>query len=212
MARDGLIPKVFERVNPRTQTPVTNTLIVTGFIAVLAAVVPNDQLADATSIGTLFAFALVNVGVMVLRRTKPGLSRRFKTPFYPLTPILGVIFCLYLMVRLAGVTWLVFLIWTVVGLIAYFSYGRRHSRLARGSGGLAVSPAGGGGSQPPGVGGRSEPPAGEPVTAPPHAEAGPAGRCVPPPAAIPAPRSAPVTLPAPRVPDPARGETPRSDE
>lgn len=203
MARDGLIPKVFERVNPRTQTPVTNTLIVTGFIAVLAAVVPIDQLADATSIGTLFAFALVNVGVMVLRRTKPGLSRSFKTPLYPITPILGVTFCLYLMVRLAGVTWLVFLIWTVVGLIAYLSYGRRHSRLARGNDGLAVSP---------GVGDGSEPPAGEPVAPPPHAEAGPGGISAPPPAAIPAPRSAPGTLPAPRVPDSARGETPRSDE
>ena len=212
MARDGLIPKVFERVNPRTQTPVTNTLIVTGFIAVLAAVVPIDQLADATSIGTLFAFALVNVGVMVLRRTKPGLSRSFKTPLYPITPILGVTFCLYLMVRLAGVTWLVFLIWTVVGLIAYFSYGRRHSRLARGNGGLAVSPGVGDGSQPSGVGDGSQPPAGEPVAPPPHAEAGPGGISAPPPAAIPAPRSAPGTLPAPRVPDPARGETPRSDE
>ena len=78
MGRDGLLPKIFTRVNPRTQTPVANTIIVTVVICVLAGFVPLGQLAEATSIGTLFAFLLVNVGVMVLRRTRPDLKRSFR--------------------------------------------------------------------------------------------------------------------------------------
>ncbi|MEO5878037.1 MAG: amino acid permease [Streptosporangiaceae bacterium] len=131
MSRDGLIPGVFQKVNPRTSVPVANTVLVGSFVALLAALIPLDHLTDATSIGTLFAFALVNLGVIVLRRTKPDLKRSFRTPFYPLTPILGVFFCLYVMKGLRGVTWLVFLIWTLAGLAFYFGYGRRHSRLAR---------------------------------------------------------------------------------
>ena len=77
-----------------------------------------------------FAFALVSVGVIVLRRTRPELARSFRAPLYPVTPLLGVALCVYLMVGLGGVTWTVFAIWTAVGLAAYFLYGRRHSRLA----------------------------------------------------------------------------------
>ncbi|GAA3232056.1 amino acid permease [Actinocorallia longicatena] len=131
MSRDGLIPKIFQKVNPKTSAPTANTLIVGCAVAFLAALVPLDQLTEATSIGTLFAFALVNIGVMVLRRTKPDLPRSFKTPLYPLTPILGVFFCLYVMKGLRGVTWLVFIAWTVVGLAFYFGYSRRNSRLLR---------------------------------------------------------------------------------
>ncbi|WP_207936497.1 amino acid permease [Actinomadura sp. KC216] len=132
MSRDGLVPPVFQKVSPGRRVPVANTLIVAAFISILAAAIPLGRLVDATSIGTLFAFALVSLGVIVLRRTRPDLPRSFRTPLYPLTPLLGVGFCVYLMVGLGGVTWTVFLLWTLVGLAAYFLYGRRHSRLASG--------------------------------------------------------------------------------
>ncbi|MEV3925558.1 amino acid permease [Actinomadura coerulea] len=135
MSRDGLVPHVFQKVSPRRRVPVANTVIVAAFIAVLAAVVPLGRLVDATSIGTLFAFALVSIGVIVLRRTRPELPRSFRAPLYPVTPLLGVALCIYLMVGLGGVTWTVFALWTAVGLAAYFLYGRRHSRLAAGTGG-----------------------------------------------------------------------------
>ncbi|SNR84086.1 amino acid permease [Actinomadura mexicana] len=141
MSRDGLVPQVFQKVSPRRRVPVANTVIVAAFIAVLAAVIPLGRLVDATSIGTLFAFALVSVGVIVLRRTRPELARSFRTPLYPVTPLLGVALCVYLMVGLGGVTWTVFAIWTAVGLAAYFLYGRRHSRLAaRNAGPIGRSP------------------------------------------------------------------------
>ncbi|ROO84172.1 amino acid/polyamine/organocation transporter (APC superfamily) [Actinocorallia herbida] len=131
MSRDGLVPPLFQKINRRTSVPVANTLVVGGFVSLLAALVPLDHLTDATSIGTLFAFALVNLGVIVLRRTKPHLPRSFKTPLYPLTPLLGVFFCLYVMQGLRPVTWLVFALWTLAGLVFYFGYSRRHSRLLR---------------------------------------------------------------------------------
>lgn len=129
MSRDGLIPRIFQKVNPRKQVPIANTLIVSLFICILAGFIPLGQLAEATSIGTLFAFALVNVGVMVLRHTQPDLPRTFKAPLYPITPILGVIMCILVMAGLAGVTWAAFGIWMAVGLICYFLYGYGHSRL-----------------------------------------------------------------------------------
>jgi APA family basic amino acid/polyamine antiporter len=131
MGRDGLLPKVFTKVNPRTQTPVANTIIVTVVISVLAALVPLGQLAEATSIGTLFAFLLVNVGVVVLRRTRPDLRRSFRTPLFPITPVLGVLFCGWLLLGLAGITWIVFAAWMLVGMVAYFGYGYRKSLLSQ---------------------------------------------------------------------------------
>ncbi|MFC4049541.1 amino acid permease [Actinomadura syzygii] len=138
MSRDGLVPDVFQKVSPRRRVPVANTVIVAAFIGTLGAVVPLGRLVDATSIGTLFAFALVSVGVIVLRRTRPDLPRSFRTPLYPLTPLAGVGFCVYLMVGLGGVTWTVFALWSLVGLAAYFLYGRRHSRLAGGPSGRSA--------------------------------------------------------------------------
>ncbi|MFB4274893.1 amino acid permease [Nonomuraea sp. MTCD27] len=129
MSRDGLIPRVFQKVNPRRQVPVANTLIVAAFISVLAGLVPLGQLAEATSIGTLFAFAIVNVGVLVLRYRSPELPRSFRTPLFPATPVLGAIMCVVVMAGLAGVTWLAFGLWMLVGLICYFLYGYGHSRL-----------------------------------------------------------------------------------
>ncbi|KQS22774.1 APC family permease [Frigoribacterium sp. Leaf186] len=133
MARDGLVPRVLGRISPRTQTPVAGTRIVGGAVAVAAAVIPLGALADATSIGTLFAFALVNVSVIWLRRNRPELERTYRVPLYPLTPILGCAFCVLLMVTLGWVTWLAFAVWMVVGTAVYLGYGRRHSVLARAS-------------------------------------------------------------------------------
>jgi len=130
MSRDGLVPKIFSRVSARTGTPVAGTLIVGTAVAITAGLVPLGSLADATSIGTLFAFALVNVAVIYLRRTRPELERSFRVPLFPLTPILGAVMCGYLMLNLGADTWLVFGVWMLVGVAAYFGYGRRNSRVA----------------------------------------------------------------------------------
>jgi APA family basic amino acid/polyamine antiporter len=130
MSRDGLVPKVFGRVSARTGTPVAGTLIVGTVVALTAGLVPLGALADATSIGTLFAFALVNVAVIYLRRTRPELTRSFRVPLFPLTPVLGALMCAYLMANLGAETWAVFAVWMLVGLAAYFGYGRNNSRVA----------------------------------------------------------------------------------
>ncbi|MCY1241298.1 putative amino acid permease YhdG [compost metagenome] len=130
MSRDGLIPRIFGRVSSRTGTPVAGTVIVGVLVALTAGLVPLGDLADATSIGTLFAFALVNVAVIYLRRNRPELKRTFRVPLFPLTPILGALMCAYLMANLGADTWAVFGIWMLVGLAAYFGYGRKNSRVA----------------------------------------------------------------------------------
>lgn len=130
MSRDGLIPKIFGRVSRRTGTPVAGTLLVGIAVALTAGLVPLGSLADATSIGTLFAFGLVNVAVIYLRRSRPELERTFRVPFFPVTPILGAIMCGYLMLNLGAETWAVFGLWMLVGFAAYFGYGRRNSRVA----------------------------------------------------------------------------------
>jgi APA family basic amino acid/polyamine antiporter len=131
MARDGLVPKIFGRVSSRTRTPVAGTLVVGCVVAVVASLVPLGQLADATSIGTLCAFALVNLSVIYLRRARPELHRSYRVPLYPLTPILGFVFCVYLMVTLGLITWIVFGLWMAVGGALYLSYGRKHSVVGR---------------------------------------------------------------------------------
>ncbi|MGW8377948.1 amino acid permease [Streptomyces sp. ODS28] len=131
MSRDGLMPRIFSRVNPRTSVPGANTVIVSIAVGALSAFVPLGELTDATSIGTLFAFALVNLAVIVLRRTRPGLSRGFRVPLSPLTPLLGFVLCVYAMAFLGGSTWIAFALWLVVGVVVYFAYGMRHSRLER---------------------------------------------------------------------------------
>lgn len=130
MSRDGLVPPVFSRIAPRQATPVAGTLIVGVLVAIVAGLVPLGELANATSIGTLFAFALVNVAVIYLRVRNPRRQRSFRVPLYPVTPALGALICAYLMYNLNGVTWIVFGLWMLVGLALYFAYGRRHSRLA----------------------------------------------------------------------------------
>ncbi|MFI6684369.1 amino acid permease [Streptomyces sp. NPDC050485] len=133
MARDGLVPKVFAKVSPRSGTPVANTVVVSLFCGVLAAAVPLGNLADATSIGTLFAFALVNVAVVVLRRTRPDMPRTFRVPLGWVVPVLGFLSCAYLMWNLSLITWEYFGGWMAAGLVIYFGYGYRRSRLATAS-------------------------------------------------------------------------------
>jgi amino acid transporter len=131
MSRDGMVPPIFHRVHRRTLTPVPNTLIVGTLIALLAGVVPLSFLAEMTSIGTLVAFLVVSVGVIVLRRREPDLTRGFSVPLYPVTPILSVLGCLWIIKDLRPVTISVFLVWTAVVLVFYLAYGRRHSTLGR---------------------------------------------------------------------------------
>ena len=101
-------------------------------VALIATFVPLTTLADMVNIGTLFAFVLVSIGVMVLRRTQPDLPRAFRTPAVPLVPILAVIACVFLMLNLGSLTWWRFLVWMAIGLVVYFLYGYRNSRLATG--------------------------------------------------------------------------------
>jgi basic amino acid/polyamine antiporter, APA family len=130
MSRDGMVPRIFGRVSRRTGTPVAGTLIVGTAVALTAGLVPLGALADATSIGTLFAFALVNIAVIYLRRNRPDLKRNFRVPLYPITPILGTLMCAYLMANLGADTWLTFGVWMLVGAAIYFGYGRRNSKVA----------------------------------------------------------------------------------
>lgn len=131
MGRDGLLPKAFTRINPRTRTPINNTIIAAIFIAIPAAFVSLGQLAEATSIGTLGVFAVVNVGVIILRRKHPDLPRGFRTPFFPALPIAAIVLIVILVAGLDPVTWLVFAIWMAIGMTIYFTYSRKHSVLAK---------------------------------------------------------------------------------
>jgi basic amino acid/polyamine antiporter, APA family len=131
MSRDGMIPELFHQVNPRTLTPVPNTVIVAVVIALLAGLIPIDFLAEMTSIGTLVAFIVVSVGVIVLRQRAPDLPRGFKVPLYPLTPILSIAGALWIILDLRAVTIYVFVIWVAVAFIFYFAYSRHHSHLGR---------------------------------------------------------------------------------
>lgn len=129
MSRDGLLPPVFARLS-RFQTPYLTTLVTGVVVAVLAAVLSLKTLAELVNIGTLFAFICVSVSVIVLRRTRPDLRRAFRTPLVPLVPILSVLASLWLTLNLLPTTWERFGVWMAVGLVVYFLYSRRRSRLA----------------------------------------------------------------------------------
>nr|WP_234335115.1 amino acid permease [Streptomyces sp. NRRL S-118] len=130
MSRDGLVPRVFAKVSPKTSTPVANTWIVAAVFAVPAAVVPLDVVMNLTTIGTLAVMAVVNVAVVALRRRHPDTERSFRVPLYPVSPVLGVAFCLYLMWGTGWTTWVQFAVFLVAGALVYACYGRRNSRLA----------------------------------------------------------------------------------
>ncbi|AEY92306.1 MULTISPECIES: amino acid permease [Streptomyces] len=140
MSRDGLIPRVFEKVSPKTSTPVAGTLIVAVVFALPAAFASLDAVMNLCTIGTLAIMAVVNIVVIALRRREPGLARSFRVPLYPVAPLLGVAFCLYLMYETGWRTWLQFAVFLAVGLLVYGVYGRRHSTLARPA--AEVTPAG----------------------------------------------------------------------
>jgi APA family basic amino acid/polyamine antiporter len=128
MSRDRLLPPGLAAVHPRYGTPYKITLITGVIVAALAGFVPLGTLAELVNIGTLFAFVLVSIGVIVLRRTRPDLKRSFRVPWVPLVPVLSVLACFYLMLNLPGETWLRFSVWMVIGVAVYFAYGRSHSR------------------------------------------------------------------------------------
>src|SRR5919106_3285967 len=131
MCRDGLLPERLAAVWERTRTPVILTALFAVPIALLAAFVPLTEIAELVNIGTLFAFFLVNVAVIWLRRSKPDLDRGFRVPWMPVVPLIGAALCVYLMTKLPAETWLRFVVWLAIGAVVYVAYGYRNSRLRR---------------------------------------------------------------------------------
>jgi len=131
MARDGLLPPSFAKVHPRFRTPHITTILTGVFVGVTAMFTSIDEMVDLTNIGTLFAFILVCIGILILRRRDPDRPRAFKTPWVPLIPLLGVLSCAYLMLGLPWITWLRFALWLAVGIAIYMSYGFRKSHLLK---------------------------------------------------------------------------------
>ena len=131
MGRDRMISGKFAEVHPRTMTPVLNTIVVGIVVALIAGLVPADYLWDTVSIGTLVAFSVVAIGVLVLRRTQPDLERPFRVPLYPVLPLLTLAACIYVLSGLAAITWLIFGIWLAIVLLFWFLWGRRNARLER---------------------------------------------------------------------------------
>jgi APA family basic amino acid/polyamine antiporter len=129
MARDGLLPASFSRVHPKHRTPHICTWITGIATAAIAGLFPLPMIIDLCNIGTLFAFILVSVGVIVLRKTRPEVERKFKTPGVPVTPLITVAFCFYLMYSLPKITWFRFGGWMLAGLLIYFAYSVRHSKI-----------------------------------------------------------------------------------
>ncbi len=132
IARDGMLPERFASVDPRTLTPRFNTIVVSIVVALIAGFVPADYLWDTVSVGTLVAFTVVAIGVVVLRRTQPDLERPFRVPFFPVVPVLTVAACVYVLSGLAAVTWLIFGCWLAAVVLFYLLWGRRHAALNRG--------------------------------------------------------------------------------
>jgi len=130
MSRDGLLPPVFAVVHPRFRTPHVSTVLTGVIIALMAGLTPITVLGQLVSIGTLFAFVLVSLGVIILRRTAPDVPRPFRTPWVPAVPILGAVICMAQMVGLPLATWERLLIWLAIGLLVYFGYSRRSSALS----------------------------------------------------------------------------------
>jgi len=130
MSRDRLLPAGVSKVHPKFRTPYITTMITCIIVAIVAGFVPINILGEMTSIGTLFAFVVVSVAVIVLRVKRPEARRPFRVPLGYTIPIAGVLFCVYLMVSLSVMTWVRFLVWLDLGMIIYWFYGRTHSPLA----------------------------------------------------------------------------------
>jgi APA family basic amino acid/polyamine antiporter len=132
MAKDGLLPQgFFAAVHPKFRTPWKNTILVGLVAAIVGSVTPIDDIGKMVNIGTLLAFVIVCCAIMVLRKTNPGQARPFRTPWVPLVPILGIGFNSYMMYKLGWINWARLIVWLIIGLIVYFSYGRHHSHLAK---------------------------------------------------------------------------------
>ena len=129
MAQDGLLPGIFSALHRRFDTPWLSNLVFMAFTGTLAGLTPIEVLGHMTSIGTLLAFSIVCAGVLVLRHVDPGRERRFRAPFSPLVPVLGILVCGAMMLSLGWVNWLRLGVWMAIGLLIYFAYSRRHSRL-----------------------------------------------------------------------------------
>ena len=130
MSRDGLLPKFFSTLHPLFKTPHWSTWIAGFLVGIPAGIVDIGEAADLSNIGTLFAFVLVSLGVIFLRKNQPNRPRAFRVPFVPLFPIISVLLCVGLMAGLLVVTWLRFFGWLAIGLVIYFLYSRRHSEFA----------------------------------------------------------------------------------
>jgi basic amino acid/polyamine antiporter, APA family len=141
MCRDGLLPEGLATVNARYGTPARLTLGLGVLIAILAALVPLSEIVKLVNIGTLFAFVLVNIGVIVLRRTRPDMERPYRVPWSPVLPLLGIAFAVYLMADLPLSTWIRFVVWLAIGVVIYFAYGYRNSRLRKAHGEYGLLPA-----------------------------------------------------------------------
>jgi APA family basic amino acid/polyamine antiporter len=130
MSRDGLLPPFLSKVHARFRTPYLTTIATGTIVAVAAALTPIDVSSALCSIGTLFAFLIVCAGVIALRRSRPDLHRPFRVPLFPVLPGLGVVLCAYLMVSLPGSAWVRFVVWLAIGMVIYFGYGIRRSKIA----------------------------------------------------------------------------------
>ncbi len=130
ISRDGMVSKKFLAVSPKHGTPVYNTIVVSGLVAIVAGFVPSDYLWDSVSFGTLVAFSVVAISLMVLRRERPDLERPFKVPLYPVVPILTVLVCLYVLTSLQPITWIICVSWLAIVFLFYLIYGRRHATLS----------------------------------------------------------------------------------
>jgi APA family basic amino acid/polyamine antiporter len=130
MSKDGLLPPIFHRVHPKFRTPAKSNSLFMLLVSAFAAFIPARVVGEMTSIGTLFAFILVCIGVWVLRKKQPDAPRAFKTPLVPLIPILGIFTCLFMMVFLPLDTWIRLIVWMIIGFDVYLYYGIRHSKLS----------------------------------------------------------------------------------
>lgn len=131
MSVDGLLPKVFAELHPKFRTPYKSNFLLFIFVGLIATLLPGDITGDLTSIGTLFAFVLVCVGVLVMRKANPNAVRAFKTPWVPFVPVMGILVCSAMIIGLDSITQLVAFIWLLVGLIVYFSYSKKNSALRK---------------------------------------------------------------------------------
>ena len=129
MSRDGLLPRIFSDIHPKWRTPWRSNFLFMLFVSVFSAFVPISVVGHMTSIGTLFAFVIVCAGVLVMRKTQPGVPRPFRTPMVPLVPVLGIIVCMAMMFGLGWSNWARLLVWLIIGLLIYFGYSRRHSKV-----------------------------------------------------------------------------------